>query len=30
MDYKNEEQYGDEHELIGEVVDIEALTADIS
>jgi len=32
MDYKNsinDEQYGDEQELVGEVMDIEALTADI-
>jgi len=27
--YYGDEQYGDEHELIGEVQDIEELTADI-
>jgi hypothetical protein len=30
MNYYGDEQYGDEQELAGEVMDIEALTADIS
>jgi len=29
MDYYGDEQYGDEHEMLGEVIDVEALTADI-
>lgn len=29
MEYYGDEQYGDEQELVGEVMDIEALTADI-
>ena len=29
MKYYGDEQYGDEQELIGEIIDVETLTADI-